>query len=230
MLRIILGLSIILSSCTPAVSLKAEKALFGSADRMEMYLLHSKAVSVGRICGMKSKDTVGSGVIVGHVGSKTLIATAEHVATAIKKSKCDITVYDWKGISGYAEIVKTDLASDISILAVDERLGEVAAMYPKPYLGQPITCVGWPVLPGMEFSGKSITRGYVSTLGVGKLIRVSADLYMGNSGGACFSEDGRIVGIVSQFAVGFQSFMGPIVPFPGHYYISHVDNLKKLLD
>ena len=202
---------------------------FDVANKNSMDLLQKRAVKIEWSCDLLPMGLVGSGVVIGHQAGKTLVATADHVSAFVDGAGCDLIVKDWEGKSGFAKILSADKDSDVSVLEVGEPLGKVAEMHKKPYLGQPITCVGWPMLPHKVYEGQSITRGHVSTLDVGGFIRVSADLYFGNSGGACFSNNGKVVGIVSHFMIGGRS-NGVTVPQDGQYYISHIDNIKKLLE
>ncbi len=204
-------------------------AFFESVNREKMLSMSRRAVKVEQVCGMDHMGLMGSGVVVGHADGKTIVATAAHVTDAILEEGCDIVVSDWRGFSGFGHVLESDNETDVSTIEVGETVGIAAGLFKEPYLGQPVTCVGWPSLPHRNYDGESITRGYVSTVGVSGFIRISADLYFGNSGGSCFSDGGEVVGIVSHFMVG-GSFWGTVVPHPGQYFISHVDNLKKLLD
>lgn len=226
MFKIIICLSLL--SCTVNATSKNVDLLKKQEDRNSMKDLIRKSVLINWVCGMENMGRMGSGVVVGREGNKTLVATAAHVTDAILERGCDISVSDWQGKSGYASVKSANSDTDVSVVLVDETVGVVAGLVDEPYLGQPVACVGWPVLPHKDYFGMSITRGYVSTL-VDDYLRVSADLYFGNSGGACYSAEGEVVGIVSHFIAG-GFFLGQTIPFPGQYFIANVDSLKKLLD
>lgn len=228
MLKTLVVLSFLLTACFALPQAPTNNPEYG---RQEMQMLSRRSVKIEWICGLDNKGGMGSGVVLGPKGGKTLVATAAHVTDYIIEEGCNIIVYDWKGFSGYGEVLKVNKDTDVAIIEVGERIGEAARLFNNPYLGQSIACVGWPLLPYTDYRGKSITRGHVSTLGVDGFIRISADIYFGNSGGACFSRDGKVVGIVSYFMAGSTDFLGGgAVQHPGQYFISHVDNLKKLLD
>lgn len=198
--------------------------------RERMHSIVRRAVRIEVVCGFEHNGRMGSGVVIGREGGETLVATAEHVVEAVEDLGCDMIVRDWQGMSGYAEVVKRDETYDVAVLKVSEKVGEVAGLYRGAYIGQAISCVGWPRLPYEDGLDRlSITRGYVSTMDVGGFLRISADIYFGNSGGACFSKKGHVVGIVSYFKVGGGAFGEPS-PRPGQFYISDVENLKNLLD
>jgi hypothetical protein len=200
--------------------------------REQMASFERRAVRIEYVCagpeGFKT-GSMGSGVVVRKHHDRTLVATAEHVTDAIEKKGCDIVVKDYRGHSGFGEVVVRNTSKDVSVVEVDEPIGEQAPLYRNPYRGMGVTCVGWPVLPGRRGLDRiSVTRGYVATMDVQGYLRITADLYFGNSGGACFSESGKVVGIVSHF-MGIPGIPRP-VPMPGQYYISDVKYLKNLLD
>jgi hypothetical protein len=198
-------------------------------DRMQTIV--KRAVRIEYVCNMTNMGLMGSGVVIDKSENSTIVATAAHVATAVAAQGCDIVVRDWKGFSGYGKVVKFDDATDIATIEVGEPIGEVAPLYSGAYLGQAISCVGWPMIPYNVLDRVSITRGYVSTLDVNGFLRVSADLFYGNSGGACFSKNGSVVGIVSFFYGSDADGLFDLpTPRPGQFYISDVKNLKILLD
>ena len=197
--------------------------------RDRMARLIRRAVRIEYVCGMTETGHMGSGVVIKHKDGKTLVATAEHVTAAIERKDCDIVVKDWLGMSGYGDVIRKDENTDISVIEVGEEIGEAAGLYRGAYLGQAISCVGWPMIPYNDVDRMSITRGYVTTMDVNGFLRISADVFFGNSGGACFSKKGHVVGIVSYFLVGGNAFGLP-TPRPGQFYISDVENLKNLLD
>lgn len=244
MIRALVVLSLVLASCQPSVkspkSPQLEKVRdfqdvtprpgsYGMSHRDSMKALRRRTVRIEYTCEFSELDLMGSGVVIGRDKGDTLIATADHVVEAILEDECEIIVKDFRGMSDFAEVVGRDEDDDVAILKVGERLGEAAALYDDPYLGMPITCIGWPMLPHKDVKRRSVTTGSVSTLDVEGYMRISADLYFGNSGGPCFSESGKVVGIVSHFMVGGR-WMGLPTPRPGQFYISEADNLKKLLD
>lgn len=209
------------------------KTIFGNpirvATRDRMQTIVKRSVRIEYVCGLEHKGLKGSGVVIGKSKDTTTVVTADHVINLI--ADCDIVVRDWRGLSGYGKVVKSDKASDIAVIEVGEPLGEVAPLYRSAYLGQEIACVGWPMIPySPDVDQLSITRGYVSTK-VGRYLRVSADIFYGNSGGACFSKRGHVVGIVSFFfGSDADGFFDLATPRPGQFYISDVKNLKILLD
>lgn len=193
--------------------------------------LKERAVRIEYVCGMTHTALNGSGVVIARNSKTTTVVTAAHVVASIAKKGCDIIVRDWRGHSGYAKILKFHTASDIAVLEVGEPIGKAAPLHSGAYLGQAISCVGWPVIPNSPgVDQMSITRGWVSTV-VGRYLRISADIFFGNSGGACFSREGHVVGIVSFFySTGVNVPFNLPTPRPGQFYISDVANLKILLD
>lgn len=198
-------------------------------DQVFIQSLLDRSVRIEYMCSMDDHDLMGSGVVVGHTPEgNSLVATAQHVTEAILDNECEIIVRDSKGVWGFGEVLRKDNDMDVAVIKVSTTLGTVAKMSDNVYLGMAITCVGWPMLPSKGVERLSVTVGNVSTLDVGGFLRISADLFFGSSGGACYSYRGEVVGIVSHFMAGGSAFGLP-VPRPGNYYISDVSNLKELL-
>jgi len=203
-------------------------------DRYRMRELAKRTVHIGFVCGLNQQiGTIGTGVVLKRTNRRSFVATAEHIVYWFDENpQCEMIARDYNGFSGFATVYKRNSKYDVAVVEVNEPIGSPAPLYEKTYLGQPITCVGFPVIPYHPNTDEmSITRGYVSTLNVEKyFIRVSADLYYGNSGGACFSNSGKVVGIVSYFIKGGISHGTWDPPQAGQFFISDVKNLKKMLD
>ncbi|MCF6205264.1 MAG: serine protease [Sulfurovum sp.] len=198
-------------------------------NRDEMSMLLSRTVSIHQVCKDNASPIVSTGFVVKHEKGASTVVTAAHTVRGILAANCEVWVKDSHGTYGKGVLLKMSRGTDVATLYVRRQLGAVSKLFNDPFLGQRVTCVGWPNIPYKSYVGRSITKGHVSTLNVGPYIRISAHLYYGNSGGACFSADGRVVGVVSHF-IAIGRVMGAVVTQPGMYYISHVDNVRDLLD
>jgi S1-C subfamily serine protease len=183
--------------------------------------LTRKTVRVERTCigldGYMHYGGYGSGVILKSATNKSLVVTAKHV---IDEPLCVYEVVDYrnKRISATVKTLSDD--GDMGVLVVNENLNQRTEVDLQPYLGQTITCVGFPASQLDEKKKYlSITKGSVSTLWVrDEYIRVSADLYFGSSGGGCFSDQGKLLGVVSLM---FGAYVGDeYFPQDGQYFLA----------
>lgn len=168
----------------------------------------------------------GSGVIV-RSGENSIVATARHV---VDNPLCFYSVVDYKGSKHDANILQISGDADAAILVVGEDLGVDTYLDLFPYLGESITCLGWPNLISDPYNyHMSVTRGHVSTMWIrDSLMRISADTYFGGSGGPCLSDRGSLVGLVTE--MWGMPYEGGFMPQPGQFYITGAKSVKTLLD
>jgi S1-C subfamily serine protease len=164
----------------------------------------------------------GSGVLA----NSKLVLTAEHVTdgTCDKGVRKIFTIYKDKKIP--ASIKSTDRDNDVALLSLDEYVDVPAlGIETNPYLGQTITCVGYP----SEYANNgdyqlTVSRGSLMQLytGQGKFHRFDAVVYFGNSGSPCFNMDGELVGIVVRLYASFN------IPLDGAYYMTPASRVFSL--
>jgi S1-C subfamily serine protease len=142
----------------------------------------------------------GSGFLISKEG---YIATNYHV---IHGAKIIDVVFDFDGAKFKlpATVVQVDQENDIAIIKVDFS-GRVKSL---PYsldfqlydIGTPIFILGYPYANVMGNEVKFTNGTLNSRTGIKGDVRyyqVSAPIQPGNSGGPCFTEDGKLIGIVS---------------------------------
>lgn len=139
----------------------------------------------------------GSAVIVSSEGHAL---TAAHVVQGLK----EVQVLMPFGVRLPAEVVRIDKPSDAALLRISGSehrciaIEEVAALD----VGSEVFAIGSPLGEDLP---RSVTRGIVSgrpELDGLELIQTDASVNLGNSGGPLLDNDGRIVGIVVQKALG----------------------------
>ena len=159
----------------------------------------------------------GSGFVIDDEGH---IVTNAHVVAEARA----VTVIFFNGLEVRAEVVGTDLDSDLAVVAVEEmpddvvplKLAEIEQVRP----GDRVVAIGNP------FSlGGSMTLGIVSAIGrtiptadtpfsIPQAIQTDASINPGNSGGPLLTLDGRVVGVNAQIASqsGTSSGVGFAIP------------------
>jgi len=159
----------------------------------------------------------GSGFVIDDEGH---IVTNAHVVDGAEA----VTVIFFNGLEVRAEVVGTDLDSDLAVVGVDEvpegvlalSLAEIESVGP----GDRVVAIGNP------FSlGGSMTLGIVSAVGrtiptgetpfsIPQAIQTDASINPGNSGGPLLNLDGRVVGVNAQIASqsGTSSGVGFAIP------------------
>lgn len=129
-----------------------------------------------------------------------------------------------------SQVVYANQEQDLAILKIDAdktlpRHGVATLAMKTPEVGEKIEVVGHP--SGITFSYRegqvAAYREDMSGIGLttikGPFLQISAPIYHGDSGGACFNDMGDVVGIAS--------FMSGSSPNTGFYI--HIDTIKKAL-
>jgi S1-C subfamily serine protease len=160
----------------------------------------------GGVFGGGGGVAAGSGFIIDDQGH---IVTNNHVVADAQR----VTVNFENGIEAVAEIVGTDVDSDLAVIQVQPdqmpdmvhtvALGNSDAVQP----GQWVFAIGNP----FGFGG-SITAGIVSAVGrtiesqtpfaIAHAIQTDAAINPGNSGGPLFNLDGQVIGVNAQIVTG----------------------------
>ena len=180
----------------------------------------------------KYKETGwGTGAIVVSTDKYSLIQTAAHVIDTSTTTKgnlqktCDkfsieqrdvnnkiINTYDKVGI------LTSDATRDIGVLRIPYNLSVSSRLANSIYLGQRVRVIGYPFLRGIKKSQLSYSNGHVATINIERensinkspnQMRIDLFGYMGSSGGAVWTSDGRLVGTVTMLT-GWRTFGGYI--------------------
>ena len=149
---------------------------------------------------LSKPDSMGSGVIWGEKNKSTYIVTCNHVVENMETIRVVLN----NGDSHYAEIVGTDLKTDLAVLKISASgLPGIAlpAEGSSLKLGQQVIAIGNP----LGSLSNTVTCGIISALersisieGVTmQLLQMDASVNSGNSGGGLFDLQGQLVGIVN---------------------------------
>jgi S1-C subfamily serine protease len=131
-----------------------------------------------------------------------------------------LEVSTWDGHTLQTSSAKVGVLGDLGLVVVDGKLPQVGRYGAAPKAGEPVTVVGYPLGgPLTPSPGTIIDRVDGSELGIqGTVIRLTATVLPGNSGGPVLDSHGRIVGIV--YAIERATGFGLAVP---------VDTLLRLI-
>lgn len=172
----------------------------------------------------QSRYGLGSGVIFDRVGDTAYVATNHHVINGAEALEVVLT----DGSRREAELVGSDLFSDLAVLAMDsDGIDRIAVFGDSDRLqvGEFVIAIGNPL--GISYS-HTTTFGIISSLRTPvpislsfgqvdwemELIQTDAAINRGNSGGALVNLSGEVVGInsmkVSDFGVEGLGFAIPI--------------------
>lgn len=148
----------------------------------------------------------GSGVITGSDSQYSYITTCHHVIDMATEIKVNLT----SGETLSAELVGGDPVGDIAVIRVN-KTGLTTAVFADSddiYVGETVYVIGNP----LGSLGGTVSKGIISALerqitisGIDEpmtLIQTDAAINEGNSGGAMFSEDGLLIGIVNAKSMG----------------------------
>ena len=141
-----------------------------------------------------------SGIVVD--GSAVLVAAHKLITTChVTRSARSIEVVRdgrvWPALPSF-----TDIEHDLCVLSVPDLAGAVPADFApdeRPKLGDPVFAVGYPRGGEMTISSGQIKGLY--DFDKGQLIQTSAPFDHGQSGGAIFSKEGKLIGITAFKAV-----------------------------
>ncbi len=151
----------------------------------------SKSIFPGVVV-IKTKDSSGSGFVVGHFDGKTQIITNSHVIGVQKK-----VLISWE--DGNEDIARVILnaggrteKTDLALLEVEGILGTVLPLKETaPEIGEDVIALGSP--EGFDFS---LTKGVISSMrDSANIIQTDTALNPGNSGGPLIDQFGCVVGV-----------------------------------
>ena len=131
-----------------------------------------------------------------------------------------VEVSTWNGKSLRATFSAVGVLGDVGVAVIKGKLPLVGAFGKAPGEGAPINAIGYPLGGPLTISpGVVVDRVDGGRLGVpGAVVRVTADVRPGNSGGPLLNRRGRIVGIV--YAIERATGLGLAIP---------VDTFRRLV-
>jgi S1-C subfamily serine protease len=143
--------------------------------------------------------TLGSGFAI----APNVLVTNRHVLAGADK----LTIDTWDGETIGVRTAKVGALEDLGLAVVDRRLPTLARFGPAARAGDSVTVVGYPLGGALTFSnGVVVDRVDGSAFGVhGDVLRLTARVEHGNSGGPVLDAQGQVVGVVFaiQLATGF---------------------------
>jgi S1-C subfamily serine protease len=153
----------------------------------------------------------GSGFALG----PSLLVTNRHVLAGAE----ELEVSTWDGRTLEVSSATVGVLGDVGFARVEGRLPVVGAFGPPPRAGDLVTAVGYPRGGPLTLSeGAVVDRVDGGNLGVpGEVVRLTARVRPGNSGGPLLDRRGRIAGIV--YAIEQGTGFGLAIP---------VDTLRRL--
>lgn len=195
-------------------------------------------------CSASGISGHGSGVLLGKSGDRVYVVTAEHVLGVFKE---DPTCLGWITLKNKkAKFIKVEYTSkkdDVGIASFeckDCMMGQYTKIATEHYIGQQVISIGY---QGIDFFDEgpyhyalSISDGviatnvteYVNQKKVLKLLRITAQVCRGNSGGGIYNNEGHLIGIVS-FGLVYQTKEGPILPLEGQHFIVPYNKVSETI-
>ena len=132
----------------------------------------------------------GSGFTVGD----GLIITNRHVVEDASR----VSLNTWDGGSMSATVSGVDFRDDLALVRIDRTLPASGELAPSdPARGDAVTVVGYP-LGGQQTltSGEVVDFARLDSLDGPRVLRLSAEIWPGSSGGPVLDDHGRVVGVV----------------------------------
>jgi S1-C subfamily serine protease len=123
-----------------------------------------------------------------------------------------LEVSTWDGHDYQVSTAKVGALVDLGVATVNGVLPQAASAFAEPAAGEGVTVVGFPLGGPLTFSaGRIIDFVGDSSLGVpGRVMRLTANVEPGNSGGPVLDSRGRVVGIV--YAIEIATGYGLAIP------------------
>jgi S1-C subfamily serine protease len=149
--------------------------------------------------------------------SDDVLVTNRHVLAGADQ----VEVSTWDGRSLAVDTAYVGVLGDLGIAVVAGKLPRAGTFGPPPVAGDSITAVGYPLGGPLTLSaGTVVDRIDGGDFGVpGAIVRMTANVLPGNSGGPVLDRKGRIAAIV--YAIELATGFALAIP---------VDTLRKLVD
>ena len=219
------------------------------ADRTVRIVVHCQIVDkkTGKVEQPYKPSGWGTGAILKSTKKYSLIQTAAHVVSdsvrenSDYKRTCNKYTLEKRDLSNKViaeydkvSVYRKNITHDIAVLMVPYNLKVSSKFAAGTYVGQKIHLLGYPKLRGVDGKHISYAPGYIMTLNMGvqstwkntkDIARYSAVGYFGNSGGAVWDDNGKIVGTVTSM-IGFRT-LGGYVPQHGSLYGLDLNYIKK---
>lgn len=197
-----------------------------NVEQTRIGVLVDATVKINVDCGEDSGS--GSGVVIStDVYRTSQVLTAAHLDSADEAVECVFTVVNSKGKEFPAKMTKKDSKLDLMLLTVSDVVSVPTPVAMYSFVGQNVTCVGFPSQVLDDELHLSITKGQIASRFIVE-DRITADIYFGSSGGPVFNDQNQVVGIVSYLIIGGISSGYP-VPFPGQYFASNSVSINKFM-
>jgi S1-C subfamily serine protease len=165
---------------------------------------------------VRNRSCEGVGVGSGFALTPHVLITNRHVLAGADA----LEVATWEGRSHSVSYAEVGVLGDLGVVQVAGRLPTTGRYGRPPRAGDSVTAVGYPLGGELTLSqGTVVDRVDGRDFGVpGEVLRISAHVRPGNSGGPLLDRRGRIVGIV--YAREIATGLGLVIP---------VDTIKRLI-
>jgi S1-C subfamily serine protease len=132
----------------------------------------------------------GSGFAIGG----GIIVTNRHVI----EDATTISLNTWDGASLDASVEGVDYTDDLALVRIDRELPSAGRLATEdPVTGADVTVIGYPLGGQQELtSGRVVDYARLETDEGPRVVRLSTEIWPGNSGGPVLDDDGRVVGVV----------------------------------
>jgi S1-C subfamily serine protease len=190
-----------------------------AAGRVQVPVLaRDSAERRARKLAVRVRNTTCEGIGLGSgfaLTSNTLI-TNRHVLAGAEA----LEVATWDGRSYPVSFAEVGVLGDLGIVQIDGRLPTKGRFGRTPNAGATVTAVGYPLGGELTLSaGSVVDRVDGGDFGVpGDVLRVTAHVLPGNSGGPLLDGSGRVVGIV--YAIEIATGFGLAIP---------IDTMRRLV-
>lgn len=146
-----------------------------------------------------------------------VIVTNRHVLAGAE----ELEVSTWDGRTLGVDTAVVGVLGDLGIAVVSGKLPRGGSFGPPPVAGDSITAVGYPLGGPLTLSGGTVVdRVDGADFGVpGQVVRLTANVLPGNSGGPLLDRKGRVAAIV--YAIEIATGFGLAIP---------IDTLRNLID